>query len=105
MPDNYPTRERTHNFHGLTFLASVQPAPASRAALTAGQGRVPRGVPVGHLQHEHGDVVVLLVARHHRLDQVVDQLSRVRDDAAGCPPGDGDQFVEPGVQTAPSVLH
>ena len=26
MPDNYPLRQRTHNFHGLTFPASLSHA-------------------------------------------------------------------------------
>ena len=54
--------------------------------------------PAGHMQHEDGDVVVLLVTGEHPVNQVLQQPGRVLNHSWPGLRRHCDQFVEPSVQ-------
>ncbi|GEM_PF-2604644 len=56
---NHTLQKRTHNCHRLIFLAN--PSGAS----PAGPARRPTSLATRHLQYQHSDIVVLLIACEH----------------------------------------
>jgi hypothetical protein len=65
----------------------------------------PSPVVLGHVQHEHGDIVILFVSSQHPVDQVLEKAAGVPDHLWRSLARYREQFVQARIQPAHAVLN